>query len=105
MHHKRPESSEKEETDVHNSKGKGGLEQRTCLVWIVCETISLLYAVETKGSQREHERAAGEITAILCCDSAQLVDTRDQGAEKAEIQKTNKYGRTSCVGEPNQSVE
>lgn len=77
--------SDEEEDDVHDGESKAGLEHGTCLVDVKRPFATALTAVIAKGAQAKVDASAAEVSAVLVCDGAQLIDSGYQGAYECKI--------------------
>jgi len=86
-----------EEDDVHDGKGKAGLEHGACLVDVQRPVTAALTAIVAKGTQTEVDASAAEFRAVLVCDGTQLVDSGNQGAYESEVDECNEQGRVTSA--------
>ena len=86
-----------EEDDVHDGKGKAGLEHGAYLVDVQRPVTAALTAIVAKGTQTEVDASAAEVRAVLVCDGTQLVDSGNQGAYESEVDECNEQGRVTSA--------
>lgn len=86
------DGSEEEENDVHDAEGEGGLQHGTIFVDISCPVRIALDAKVSEGAKIDIDRAGVEVCAVGAADSAELVDTGDEGAKEAEVNQGDEGG-------------
>lgn len=87
LHEQQPKRRNRKQDSIQNPKRERRLEHRTLLVQVEIEPSVTAHAIR---AQCDVEGAAvGEIGAAGVTDAAQVVDARDQGADKADVDEAD----------------
>lgn len=102
MDQQRKKRCDKEKHHFHDTNGKGRLEHGTSLVKVWC-------FARIHNRSEWTERYGGSTITPACAgsagDEAQLIDSRDQGAEETQIKECDEDGRAARAAEAEDGVD
>lgn len=93
------------ENDFDDPQCKAGLQHRTCLVDMEGQGVAGPVAIVSERAKRNVHRTSIPVRASGPGNKAQLVDTRNEGTEEEEVDKSDEHGRALGGREADQGID
>lgn len=105
MQHHRNNSRPHEEDNLHNAERKARLQHRAGLIEVESERVIRASAPFAKRTQGDDDRPAIPAAAVGIGDETQLVDSRDESAQEAQVDEGDEDGGAFCCAEADERVD